>query len=448
MCERARAGAVGRGRCRAADRPGGCRPGARGGGGAVRSPARDGASRSRSRSAPSLTGWSAKQRSSSARRSATCSRGFDCLPIRPTRARWCARSRGPPIDLRSVDIARCTQIARRRKLDMVAALAAALESPQVPPEARDRIVAFLKLYRSGVAAIDTTRPDLYVHRLIDRLGLRRQQLFAAQAEVVEQAARAGPLRRARGESTCGGSRRQRHGNLCARSRPSPSSARASRRSRRCRRSRRVQIVGLDGAGGVRGRARLRAGAARGLAAARLARRFPTRCCTRMLPRRDEPRRGSRLRQALYTALTRARRGGAVLSGVRRARSGSGALPSWRRQAGALGAAWEDKQEELFGPAETLHSTYRLLRDELLEGTMRVGGRLGELRLDTDLDVSHAVVRYLELLKLAALIERPEEQGIGRRAPRRQLADPPGGHRRAARDLQLLGTRRLPARRRA
>ena len=39
--------------------------------------------------------------------------------------------------------------------------------------------------------------------------------------------------------------------------------------------------------------------------------------------------------------------------------------------------------------------------------MRAGGRLGELRFDTDLDVSHAVVRYLELLKLAALIAQPE-----------------------------------------
>ena len=38
----------------------------------------------------------------------------------------------PPIELRSVDIARCTQIARRRKLDMVAALAAATESPRFP----------------------------------------------------------------------------------------------------------------------------------------------------------------------------------------------------------------------------------------------------------------------------------------------------------------------------
>jgi DNA helicase-2/ATP-dependent DNA helicase PcrA len=92
----------------------------------------------------------------------------------------------PPIELRQVDIARCTQIARRRKLDMVAGLAAATEAPQVPPEARERILLFLKLYRSAVSAIDTTRPDLFVHRLIDRLGLRRQQLFAAQPDVVER----------------------------------------------------------------------------------------------------------------------------------------------------------------------------------------------------------------------------------------------------------------------
>jgi DNA helicase-2/ATP-dependent DNA helicase PcrA len=43
--------------------------------------------------------------------------------------------------------------------------------------------------------------------------------------------------------------------------------------------------------------------------------------------------------------------------------------------------------------------------------MRAGGRLGELRFDTDLDVSHAVVRYLELLKLAALIARPDGVGL-------------------------------------
>ena len=61
----------------------------------------------------------------------------------------------PPIELRSIDLARVTQIARRRKLDMVAALSAALESPQIPPEARDRIVGFLKLYRSAASALDS-----------------------------------------------------------------------------------------------------------------------------------------------------------------------------------------------------------------------------------------------------------------------------------------------------
>src|SRR4051794_41504582 len=92
----------------------------------------------------------------------------------------------PPVELRAIDLARVTQIARRRKLDMVAALGAALESPQIPPEARERIVTFLKLYRGAAAAIDSTRPDLYVHRLIERLGVRRQLLFAASSEVVER----------------------------------------------------------------------------------------------------------------------------------------------------------------------------------------------------------------------------------------------------------------------
>ena len=92
----------------------------------------------------------------------------------------------PPIELRSIDIARSVQIARRRKLDMVGALVAATESPQLPPEARERILGFLKLHRSAAGALDTARPDLFVHRLIDRLGLRRQQLFAAQADVVER----------------------------------------------------------------------------------------------------------------------------------------------------------------------------------------------------------------------------------------------------------------------
>jgi DNA helicase-2/ATP-dependent DNA helicase PcrA len=119
-----------------------------------------------------------------------------------------------------------------------------------------------------------------------------------------------------------------------------------------------------------------------------------------------------MRQALYVAVTRARRR-VVLTYPALTERGSAVLPAPAVEAmrAAVGGAWEDREEEMFGPAETLHSTYRLLRDEVLEGTMRAGGRLAELRLDTDLDVSHAVVRYLELLKLAALIERPEGQSL-------------------------------------
>jgi DNA helicase-2/ATP-dependent DNA helicase PcrA len=43
--------------------------------------------------------------------------------------------------------------------------------------------------------------------------------------------------------------------------------------------------------------------------------------------------------------------------------------------------------------------------------VQIGGHLSELRLDTELDISHGVVRYLELLKLAALLQRPAGQEV-------------------------------------
>ena len=58
------------------------------------------------------------------------------------------------------------------------------------------------------------------------------------------------------------------------------------------------------------------------------------------------------------------------------------------------------------PIDKQHATFQLLREEVLEGVGRIGGWLGELRLDSDLDISHGVVRYLELLKLSALLQCP------------------------------------------
>ncbi|HEY3864685.1 MAG TPA: PD-(D/E)XK nuclease family protein [Solirubrobacteraceae bacterium] len=153
----------------------------------------------------------------------------------------------PPIELRQVDLARVIALARRRKLDMVAALAAAIESPQIPPAARERVGRFLELRRAAAEALDAGRPDLLARVVLGAEGQDR-------AEV-------------------------------------------------------------------------------------------------------QPRDGRRR---------------------------------------------ED---------EALQEMLRMMREEVLASVARIGGRLGELRLDTDLDISHGVVRYLELLKLSALAQRPAGQDL-------------------------------------
>ena len=309
----------------------------------------------------------------------------------------------PPVELRSVDIARCTQIARRRKLDMVGALEAAIESPQVPPEARERIHVFMKLYRLAMSGIDSTRPDLYVHRLIDSLGLRRQQLFAAQPDVVQRLralARFGELASAYARRSPHATPREFARHIAAvadfglREHEEPDLLGPQA----------VQVVALDGASALEAEHVYVLGLHAGLAEP-----VPEPAVA------SAPAEGGHapaVRQSLYIAVTRTRRR-VVLTypAVGERGSALGPAPAIEAMRTAVSGAWEDREEEMFGPAETLHSTYRLLRDEVLEGTMRAGGRLAELRLDTDLDVSHAVVRYLELLKLAALIERPDGQSL-------------------------------------
>jgi DNA helicase II / ATP-dependent DNA helicase PcrA len=325
----------------------------------------------------------------------------------------------PPVELRSIDLARCVQIARRRKLDMVAALVAATESPQLPPEARERILGFLKLHRSAAAALDTTRPDVFVHRLIDRLGLRRQQLFAAQADVVERLvalARLGEL-------------------ATAYVRRSPQST-----PREFARS--IAAVADAGLRDDEGGPELRAGAVcvmamhaaagltfdhvfvLGLQSSRMpgARRralepIPDALLHEPLAPDTRAAHVDEMRRLLHVAMSRAR-DGLVLAYA--ARSDAGALqppsPFAEEARAALGAEWQDRAEELFGPDETLHATYQALRDELLESIPRTGTRLGELRLDTDLDVAHGAVRYLELLKLAGLMSRPAGQSVADALP--------------------------------
>jgi DNA helicase-2/ATP-dependent DNA helicase PcrA len=124
-----------------------------------------------------------------------------------------------------------------------------------------------------------------------------------------------------------------------------------------------------------------------------------------------------MRRLLHVAMTRAREG-LVLAYA--AHTDSGALqtpsPFAEEARAALSAEWEDRAEELFGPDESLHATYQALRDELIAGIPRTGNRLGELRFDTDLDVAHGTVRYLELLKVSALLARPEGQSVAEALP--------------------------------
>jgi len=320
----------------------------------------------------------------------------------------------PPVELRAIDLARVTQIARRRKLDMVAALAAALESPQIPPEARDRIRNFLGLYRSAAGAIDSTRPDLYVHRLVERLGLRRQLLFAASTEAVERLVNLAKF----GELAAGYVRRSPQATAREFARSIAAVADAGLREEEAvsaDRPRAVQVMAMQAAKGrefdhvyVLGLMSARMPGPR----RRMLEPIPDALLKEALPPDTKATHVAEARRLLHVAMTRARRR-LVLAYPEATDRGSAQSPSplAEEARSALGATWERKEEELFGPAETLQSTFRLLRDELMTTVAQVGGRLGELRFDTDLDVSHAVVRYLELLKLSALLERTREAGL-------------------------------------
>ncbi len=207
----------------------------------------------------------------------------------------------PPIELRQVELARVIQVARRRtsleatdKLDLVLGLAAATESRQVPPEARERIHRFVALHAQAAAELDGASPDAFLARLLELLRERTRPLLEDAAELAQQDA---------------------------------------------------------------GLARLQ----------RLADDYV----------RDTPLAGIR---------------DLVLH---------------------LGAVVQDSrpQSPAVEPQAQLETVLELLREEVLEGVGRIGGRIGELRLDTDLDISHGVVRYLELLKVAALLQRPSGQSL-------------------------------------
>jgi DNA helicase-2/ATP-dependent DNA helicase PcrA len=251
----------------------------------------------------------------------------------------------PPIELRQVHLARVIQLARRRKLDLVSGLTAATESPQVPPEARERIQRFVELHRTVAAGLDTLGPDVFIAGLIELLGVRGRPLLAPEDAAEQRAS----LERLRGLAVD-----------FARRRPGASPR---------------ELAGH-------------------LAAVAPEARWRNRGFDRSPRALEEPALAARAPA----------QGG----------HGGGDMKPADRHEATVEAEIEPREQPSAGyePAEDqLEVTLQLMREEVLESVARIAGRLGELRLDTELDVSHGVVRYLELLKLAALLQRPAGQPL-------------------------------------
>ena len=317
----------------------------------------------------------------------------------------------PPIELRSVDVARLTQLARRRKLDMPSAIRAALEGPQLSPEGRDRAQAFLRLYRSASKAFEDRRPDMFVLRLIERIGLRRQQVFATQADTVER------LRNIAKLSDLAGAymRRQPHATPRDFTRYLAAVADSGLREEDASiptGTPAVQVMTMHAAKGLEFDHVFVLGLSAGRMPGPWRRRgdaVPDELLKETLPQSGgREAHEAEMRRLLHVAMTRARKGLVLAWAEGEAAGTPRPSPFYEEARVALEADETVFEEELFGPAEGLHSTFRIMRDELLDTVAKMGGRLSEMRLDTYLDVDQAVARYLELIKVAALIERTKE----------------------------------------
>jgi DNA helicase-2/ATP-dependent DNA helicase PcrA len=338
----------------------------------------------------------------------------------------------PPVELRPGDLARLTTIARRRKLDMVAACEAALDSPQFQPEARERIQSFLKIHNAASAVMEERRADVFVRRLIEAVGLRRQRLFAAQPEVAERLLGLSRL----AELATAWARREPHGST--RGFVAYLSA--------------VAEAGVEPAGAEEPRS---PGSVRGIGTREVkGSGFDHVFVLGLEAEHDWARIG-------WPART-----GLTLSRLRRGEDGDGAAAAtfYREALEEAGAEEELHEEELFGPAEGLHATYRSLREQVLEASWRAGRELSEPRLDTAIDVNRAIARYLELLKLAALAQRPGDEPTAEAIAAvngllRQVATPEqqaeldassldsyllGSERERGRRLQLVAMREEPS----
>ena len=365
-------------------------------------------------------GWSPRRSRSAASRSGSPARGafFQRPEVRDAIA-WlrvladpndAAAASGaltrPPVELRSVDLARCTTIARRRKLDMVSALEAALESPQLRP--RPATGSRPSCGSTGRRrALEEMRADVFVRRLIERIGLRRHQLFAASPETAERLVSLSRL----GELAAAWTRREPRGSTRDFVRYVTAVADAGE-------------LGDDPLAGPPPGAVLLAEPEQvkglefdhvyllGLHAARSpgrperARVDPDELLAEGPSARPTTRAAAPARLA-YVAMTRARAAPVVLAWPEETTGRpAGPVAALRGRARRSTATRRSTRRSCSAPPRGCTPPTGCSATRCSRASWRAGAALGEMRLDTAEDVNRAVARFLELVKLAALIQRP------------------------------------------
>ena len=321
----------------------------------------------------------------------------------------------PPVELGPVDLARATQIARRRKTDMISALAICLDSPDFPPESREKIESFLKLYRAAAKAFDEMRPDLFVHRLIERTGMRKQYLFSSRTESLERLvniAKFADMAAAWVRREPGRSSRDFAGYVSAVAEAGLREEEAVVRGD----PRAVRVMTMHGAKGLEFDCVYVLGVQQSRMPGSRRNRIdpvPDALLKESLPADSRDAHVAEMRRLLYVAMTRARKRLVLAWPAHSGSSDSTQKPSpfLEEAREAIGGEIEQRDEELLGIHEDLFAALRTMRDEVLGSVARTGAGMSEMRLDAHLEGIEAVARYLELLKLAALVERhpsPEE----------------------------------------
>lgn len=308
----------------------------------------------------------------------------------------------PPTGLPGADLARIVQVGRRRKVPLTEAVRGALEGPGLEPRSRERAQEFLAHVDRFAPRIDAGDATVLLRDIIAALGLHRRQLASTgpEARAAQRALRrvevvaAGHVARephASPREVFAGVAELLDAGALPEERPGQDPHGAAPA---------VRIVGV------------RVDELRGLDVDELHVVGLERAAIEALDHEpSEPLLGDqqggapldRARRLLYLAMTRAR-DRLVISVVGEPAEDS---PILRELSEGLGLAVASEGAPVREEEQLLEAA-SALRDLLSHDIARAAAGIDDLRLDGDVDLTNAVVRVLELIKVAALLGRDTE----------------------------------------